>query len=426
MKHSRLFRENNDNQICYIFYIALLWSKDLLCRYLYALLTLLPYLWIYANYAIDILFLAAFALSFRSILRKLLANDILIYTGIMLVFFWSYIFYSSNYEYYVELGRTIASSVLPMFFIGVTLYREKDDRLFNVMYIISLLTVACFSLYTLVFGMANEDVTRAGNMDAAYKLLPHLCLVFGYAVKKPSILNISIFILGFFIIISLGTRGAILCLGIHITLTLLFVRTFKHPILFFFTAISFVILLIYGGIFDLLYSFAEKNGLSLRFFDKLKNGELTYTSGRDIITERVWKFIWVFPIGGAGLFADRVSTGGYYAHNIVLEILIEFGVFLGPILIATIVVILLRAFAAIRKMHDPAGLSLLLSLFCSYFLKLFLSGSYLTEGGFFLLMGFSLSIIRTYRRSLPIWPLSVTKPLPQALPEESFDEGCYV
>lgn len=426
MKHSRLFRKPNNNQTCYIFYIALLWSKDFLIRYLYGLLTFIPYVWVYADFAIDILFLVGFALSFRTILQKLLANDILIYTGFMLVFAWSYIFYSSNYEYYVELGQKVATSVLPMFLIGVTLYREKNDRLFNVLYSLSLLTILAFSLYTLAFGITTDKAVRGGNMDAAYKLLPHLCLVFGYTVKKPGFYNISISSLGLLIIFSLGTRGAILCLGIHIVLTLLLVRNFKHPILFFCCAISFVILLVYGGIFDFLYSFAEKYGLSLRIFDKMKNGQLTSSSGRDIIAERVWKFIWVFPIGGAGLFADRVSTGGYYAHNIVLEILIEFGVFLGPLLLATIAIILLRAFAAMRKMHDPAGLSLLLALFCSHFVRLFLSGSYLTEGGFFLLMGFSLSVIRTYRQSQSILPVLQSNSLPQELPEETIDEACHV
>ena len=175
MKNSRLFREQTNNQICYIFYIALLWSKDLLCRYLYALLTAVPLVGIYANHAINFLFLAAFVLSFRSILRKLLARDMLIYVGLVLVFAWSYLFYDTSYESYIELGQNIARSVLPMFLIGVTLYREKDDRLFNVLYVISLLTVVCFSLYTLLFGMTDEDVARNGNMDGAYKFLPHLC-----------------------------------------------------------------------------------------------------------------------------------------------------------------------------------------------------------------------------------------------------------
>lgn len=417
-----MFRENKDNQICYIFYIALLWSKDLLCRYLYALLTLLPYLWIYANYAIDILFLAGFALSFRNILRKLLANDILIYTGIMLVFFWSYIFYSSNYEYYVLHGQYVVSSVLPMFLIGVTLYRERDKRLNGVLYSLSLLTVLCFSLYTLVFGITSEDAVRAGSMDAAYKLLPHLCLVFGYMVKKPTFFNIAIFSLGFLILFSLGTRGAVLCLGIHAVLTLLFVRRFAHPILFFCSTVGFIVLLLYGGIFDLIYNFADSNGLSLRLFDKMKDGQFTSTSGRDIIAERVWKFIWVFPIGGAGLFADRVATGGFYAHNIILEILIEFGVFLGPILLVTILLIILRAFAAMRKMHDSEGLSLLLALFCSHFVKLFLSGSYLLESGFFMLIGFSLSVIRNYKKTQPLMQCKKSDPIEdnpsQNIPEE--------
>lgn len=423
MKNSRLFREQTNNQICYIFYIALLWSKDLLCRYLYALLTAVPLVGIYANHAINFLFLAAFVLSFRSILRKLLARDMLIYVGLVLVFAWSYLFYETSYEYYIDLGQNIARSVLPMFLIGVTLYREKDDRLFNVLYVISLLTVVCFSLYTLLFGMTDEDVARNGNMDGAYKFLPHLCLVFGYVIKKPTITNIAIFAFGVFITFSLGTRGVILCLGIYIVLTMLFVRNFKHPFLFFFCAIGFILLLVYGGIFDILYSFAEKNGLSLRIFDKMKNGEITSGSGRDLIAERVWQFIWVFPIGGAGLFADRVATGGFYAHNLVLEILIEFGVFLGSLLLVIIVIILLRAFAAMRKMRDPAGFSLLLALFCSHFVKLFLSGSYLTEGGFFLLMGFSLSVIRTYRQGIHP-PLPKVQP---SLPEEyDLNEGCCV
>lgn len=380
-------------------FVALLWAKSILVQYVRALFMQLPYLWSFADEAIWLVFALVFAFSIHSFLQRVFVKDALYILGCLLIFLLHYLIYPLNREYYTKYADLFVESALPMYFVGISLYHKKSEKQIDILYYVSLATVLAFTVYNLLLSSIDEATLKDGDMYAAYNLLPHVCLVFGYVMKKPNPLNIVTFVIGCFMQISMGTRGAILCLAIYVVLCILFARKMKYPFLFAVISLGAAVLAIYGGLLDLLYDFAEKNNLSLRFFDKLMNGEITNSSGRDQITERVSEYISYYPLTGCGIYSDRRVADGQYAHNVALELMIDFGVIFGTLILLAIVALFLRTFLYLRKKEDVRAVVLFLSLLCSSFFRLFLSGSYLTERALYLLVGFCVAVLRDKSRN---------------------------
>ena len=93
---------------------------------------------------------------------------------------------------------------------------------------------------------------------------------------------------------------------------------------------------------------------------------------------------------GTGLCSDRMMVG-VYAHNIALELWVEFGVIIGTIVLVTLIVAFLRGYLC---SSSSAEKGLIIALICSSFLKLFLSGSFMDDRWFFALIGLCVGAIR--------------------------------
>ena len=113
-------------------------------------------------------------------------------------------------------------------------------------------------------------------------------------------------------------------------------------------------------------------------------------SGRLEIQKELIRQIKINPFG-YGLGGDRVFTG-WYAHNIFLELIVQFGIFIGGFLCVFLVYIVISSLRKARA--EMQILSILLLFICTGLIKLLISGSYLIEPYFFLLLGFAISIRR--------------------------------
>ena len=197
---------------------------------------------------------------------------------------------------------------------------------------------------------------------------------------------------------SMGTRGAIVCLGVYVLLCLIFITVINKPLLTVaMFGIGYVLLFSFGlyeKILFLLYSFANSFGLSTRFFDKLLSGQISQSNSRVIIRERVLEALFKHPFTGLGIYGDRVAAGNTYAHNFFIEILAQFGVIIGVVLIGLFLYLILKAFRKLVKTKRTDILSIFFVCIVSGFLKLFLSDSYIDNPFFFLLIGLSCNIIR--------------------------------
>lgn len=199
---------------------------------------------------------------------------------------------------------------------------------------------------------------------------------------------------GCFYILMLGTRGAALICIIFIALLMAAGKTSKWAIT--------RILLIFGGIgafissplylksITWMYNKATNLGLSVRIFDKLLSGTAANINSRDVIQAKLLDAIGVHLFDGYGLCGDRVIAGSY-AHNIVLELWVEFGLLIGTMIFLLIAMTLLRGYLSAKTIECKG---LIISLIFACFFKLFLSGSYLDEKFLFLLLGLCVAEIR--------------------------------
>ena len=242
--------------------------------------------------------------------------------------------------------------------------------------------VVGLSVITFLFAQ-NSFATQ--YLSFSYNMLLHLLFLFFYRPKKGRVLHNILVAFGVFVFIVGGARGALLSFVICSVAYFLFERkqTLRKTTIIILGAVAVCIFLSYKN--EILLRFAEvlsRMNISSRTINKIIIGEALNSSGRDEIANQLINKLNAF---GYGMMGDRVICSGIYAHNLFLELLIDFGIVLGAIL--SVVIITIIAFGVIRKIEkNHVWVILLLS---TGFLKLMLSGSYLDfEPVFYVLMGF--------------------------------------
>ncbi len=92
---------------------------------------------------------------------------------------------------------------------------------------------------------------------------------------------------------------------------------------------------------------------------------------------------------GKGLYGDRIVSD-MYAHNILIELLVQYGFILGFLIIIIIIYIIGNGVFSINKRIN----NLSIIFISSGFLKLFITGSYLNqEPCFYILLGLGMNAI---------------------------------
>ncbi len=400
MKHSSLVKDKSQKDICFTIFMALVWSNTILLRFARVAIMKIPVIWVHADMMISLALAAILIFAFPSIYRVLYIRELFIILAFYGVYFLHFCVFPLNREYYPTNSTTVLKDVFPMFLIGVFAYRIERERTIKILNVISLLSVVLYTGYMILYHSLDDKTMQGGDMHAAYLLLPHLCMVFYSIIRKAVPWNIAAFAIGTAGLLLLGNRGSLLCLGLFAIFTILFSGRLKRPVLFLALAIVAMVVLFSFGVLDSLYGYAEENGLSLRIFEKLESGELTDSSGRDKLNERIIEYIMLYPMMGMGIFSDRRVAGGFYAHNIFLEMVIHYGMILGILFLAMIIYLLVVAFLYLRKNKDVFSVGFFTSLIFSCIIKLLLSSSYIIEPYFFFTIGFAYAAIneRRHRR----------------------------
>lgn len=400
MNRSSLIKEQTKGDIFFTVLMSMIWADSILMRYIRVGIQMIPHIWKHADMIISLMYLIMFFLSLGEMLRSVYMKEILYLIMMYVVFLLYFYLVPANKGYFYNSGITI-SKVFPMFMIGICAYRISRDQIVKALYGISIITVLLFAFYRMMNIASDQKLMMSGDMHGAYSLLPHICLVFAGFIKKPRPLNGCTFSVGVLILLFLGNRGSLLCLGVFIVVTILFSGRLKRPWLFLILSAIVMMILFFFGLLDLLYNVAEEHGFSLRIFKKLESGEIADSSGRNRIHQRVWEYILRYPMLGMGIFSDRQVAGGYYAHNIVLEVLIHYGIGIGSALLGLVAYLLVFSYKYLRQEKRPE-LDLFGALVFSYGFKLLMSSSYLLEPYFFFTLGFACAIINERNQALRI------------------------
>lgn len=375
--------------------VLLIWAQTILMQYIRAVFMRIPIIGQYPDLIIGMVYAAVIIFSLQYF--EISMGDIFLVLSIIAVFMLERLFYLDGQEYLDKYLMTFVVKVLPLYFVGVGLGEAEDkEKIIYRMYVISMITLFASIIYRFAFGASMSDAVSkyVGDMDHAYKLLPHCCLIAYYAVKRTNILNIVCVAVGGLYLLMLGTRGAALIYLVLIALLLIMGRTSKGVVARIVVIVGAIGGLIVSRWFDTailwMYQKAQQFGLSVRIFDKLMEDEFAVSGGRDTIRESLLFSIKENPLFGNGLCSDRVLAGNY-AHNIALELWVEFGVIIGTAILIALIIVLFRGYKAAKEEGEKG---LILVLIFSSFFKLFLSGSYLDDNFLFLALGLCVCSIR--------------------------------
>lgn len=235
-------------------------------------------------------------------------------------------------------------------------------------------------------------------MNFSYAFLPFVGFSIYSAVnKKNSGLNWIVVCVDILVLLMFGARtpvyySIILILG----LILLHDSSIKKIILILLCIVAASIIFYNSDaiINTMSGSRAFKNSY---FLDNLKRGELFVSRGREQIYDVCRTYISTMGSKVNGLFFDRIllkRIDASYPHNIIYEIMLQFGWILGPVILFVLGFSIIKTFLN----ADKTAKKLLFVFFVTLMGRFFVSGSYIMEYRFYIFICIIYAISKTYTK----------------------------
>lgn len=396
MKIQGLGRRKHDSYFYFLILTLMIWNNATLVAYVKSIFIRIPGLQQVTYIFTILVYICLVLLSFKHLMKKMKYFDLAFIAMCVFAYISTMLLSAKTEEYLVEMFYYVLVINVPTYFVGLAIDLE-DERFINVLHITSVLSV----ILQLVAVAYIEGLTsQFDNLEKAYRILPHVCMVVFYLIKKVNWIDLIAAFIGFFQLIIYGTRGAIL-LAILFALACYILKTkskYRFLISGLIAAVSGIAILNINKIAIVFSQVLSSYGFNTRIFDRINQRTFLISDGRDWINDVILNAIKQRPFIGYGVAGDRGILKDYlgtfaYSHNIFYEFLISYGCILGAILFISLAFILIRAFI-INKDKDQICLIIVL-IFSSGFLKMFFSSSYLLEQNFFFLLGICVSTIRS-------------------------------
>lgn len=301
------------------------------------------------------------------LLLILLGNRIIITSKIILLILipFSLLIIKLPFEDYDSTGSNIALEMIISFLtIGISgiligSLKFSREEFMNYGFKISWINYLLlgFIPFTYLYG---EDINY---MKFGYSLLPSVLFSFSFLFKKEKRKSaLILFLLSFSELLLFGARGAMLTFILFAFLYVYFTSVFKRKFKIYLTLILVLIVSNVQLILRFVVSFLSEYGMvsySITKYLNLFEGNsfASTTSGRDHIYETAYQRIEDSPWFGNPINTCFIDTGSSYYHNIFLDILVNFGVF---IFILFILFILLHFFRAMRSEDEKFKLIFLI------------------------------------------------------------------
>lgn len=375
---------------------VVLWTQDTVMLYMSQLFRRVPLLGQFHQYFTPLLLLVLFVFAFFSDSRKIKAGDMLFVSLIVVIIFGTMIIFPENTEHIEKKLSTIVLSVLPMYLYG--LYYDHHSMKHD-LYVVSV-TVVVVQMIHLFFLLYARDVQREDNMHAAYTTLPSIMYILYWTVEKKKVFGWIMTVASLLLLFAYGTRGPIVAVVLYAGVLVFFRAGKKRSIFRIFVLVILILLIVpflssdmFLNSVERLSDFFGEQGFSTRIFDKFLGGELADDSGRSYISTKIGTAInenWLF---GLGFMGDRTVLDGSYAHNIFLELICSFGIFVGTIII---IFLLSLTLSTLRKTYLKPEFHFAALIITFVFTKLMFSWSYAIEPYFYFMIGVCISMTRKY------------------------------
>ena len=306
----------------------------------------------------------------------------------LIVWLISYLFFPQNRPFLINVIMPILITSMPLFILVIT---SRDySRLYNALRWTSIIVV--------IASMINLNLKYLGTVEQieymtfSYNISLSVMFLVLLSIRHKRAKDIMFAILGFFIIVVSGSRGALFGI-IFGTVFYIFIGTrftikkmaLIFPIIVFFTVISTNFKLWIA----LLNNSLRLINFESRTISLLLTNEIDKSDGRDLIYEDSFIYIQNNWFTGYGMTGDRVLLNSY-PHNIFIELLLQYGLIFGLFFILAIIYYLLRPL--FNRNKDELYCVFFAAFFSTGFMKLIFSSSYLLEPTFFLMIAFCLLI----------------------------------
>lgn len=377
--------------------VYLIWAMPIL-GYILAFLNKFPIgdLIAAAFYPIAILFLTANA--WHAIKNDIRFSDILFYIIILLIWCIEFVLFPQNNFYQEEYALHFLLRSLPYFFLGLILNIEDEYKMLS---FISSCVIIITMVYRYFYMSTSGDLydnEKRNEMYISYVLLPHVLMCVWMALKNKQIWYIAISVVGTFMMLSFGTRGAILDVLIFIVYFILFFYK-SRKIFLWAIGITILGLIVISNISEILSFLIEKFtnlNLSTRILDLMIQDNLTSDAsiaGRSQFKDILLPMVLNGPFFGYGLCGCFLLINTY-PHDLFLDLSVSFGLLPGLLILMTMIGCIISAY---KKAGDPIIRQFLTILIITGFVKLFFSYTFINNYETYLLLGFCIRIIRTNR-----------------------------
>jgi hypothetical protein len=329
-----------------------------------------------------------YLIALPAVLRRSKIKLLTAYCVSIFIFGLNYLFFDENWPYITSIIFPFFFTCLPTFIYSFSI--RDWTVLKRVMKNASLLVFAVGLIIGLLVFTSNASVGTYSMSLSYYMLLPAIVYMDEF-LDKFTIRSMLITSLSLLIILALGSRGAIMCIGLFIALKLVNMgRTLNYKTIFiYFLAILTILFMwfFFETIMETLYDVLLEFGIRSRSIQLFLREEV-HLSGRDSLYETLLEEIADNPLFGVGLAGDRLILGGRYVHNVFIEIFANYGVVFGFVLIVLLFILIFNALFFRSKQLS----SLITIWFCIGFVHLIVSSSYLIDFKFWIFLGLASKI----------------------------------
>ncbi len=254
-------------------------------------------------------------------------------------------------------------------------------------------------------GQLDEDEAYSQSMSYRY-LFPAIVLL-SDVLSRFSFKSLIPFVICLFLIIAYGARGPLASLFLFAVLYWLVmfrnigIKKLILPILLF-AALAIYVITHFEQVIDYLVNQMSSLNSSVRIFQMVMDESVVEDEARGNYAAQCLKRVMENPFWGTGPVNDRVylwniyhsdrGVASMYPHNFFVEILTQFGLFFGIVLIA---VFLHNIYKSLKETANIETLKLLLVFIGAYFFPLMFSGSYIETKGFYILIAFCF-VVRSF------------------------------
>ena len=373
--------------------LALIWSRRTFFVFVVQIINRLPIIGLISNWIYPILILISTLVALPYMAKFIKGEDLIgFFIGLFLLV--SSMIVHQGHAIYLEQEIFNIISLMLFFFIGISF---NVNEIKEILFWVSLIGVISSLLYQF-YSIASGRELLSDNLGAAYNVLPSMMYIIYYAFIQKK--TRYWFLVGacFILIFSFGSRGPILCMisffliGLYVVL--MRARSGYYQVIYLLIACLIIGLLytnILPNIIEKISAFFRDMGLSTRVFEYFLAGDIANDSGRNELQQKVWQALLDKPIFGYGIMGDRVILNGTYVHNIILEVLCNFGFVLGTGLLLALVILLIKA---VNKSQTTSELLFILMMISMVIIKLMLSGAYVVEQWFYFMLGLAVCYTR--------------------------------